>query len=153
MSPEIDLDKLSERARPLVETLLKQKAAAPQITVSRKIALDMLGCGLSKLLLLEASDEVQSFIEGGQRKILVASIFDRLVRQVILSYPVGQPPTKAHTVRTRFRKKPRARTPQELAGLAKGNERRRREAAERRAAGAVSMKFQSQGEAEAKPVT
>jgi hypothetical protein len=119
----LDLDKLSERARPMVEALLRKKVEALQLAVSRKIALGMLDIGLSKLLLLEASGELQSFIEGGQRKILVSSIYDYLIANVIKSYPVDGPAPKRQ-VRTRFRKARRKPTEAELAALDRANQAR-----------------------------
>jgi hypothetical protein len=123
----LDLDKLSERARPMVEALLRKKAEALQLAATRKAALGMLDIGLSKLLLLEASGELQSFREGGQRKILVASIFDYLIGQVIASYPADAPAAKVRAVRTAFKIARRKPTANELQALAAANEARHRE--------------------------
>jgi hypothetical protein len=131
---EIDLDQLNERAQPIVKALLELKAADPRLSVSRQDCMRIDPHGLTKQLELEASGEYDVFIDGGQKRILVASIYDRMIKAVVASYPVGAAPAKVREAKTKFRKKARPRTEAELAGLAKANEARRLEAEARRAA-------------------
>jgi hypothetical protein len=60
-----------------------------------------------------------------------------MIRQIAATYPADGAPAKIRTVNTRFKRKARPRTAAELEGLRKGNERRRLEAAQRRAAQAT----------------
>jgi hypothetical protein len=51
-----------------------------RLTVSVKEAMAMLGVGRTKLYELMESDEIQSFPDGKSRRILVVSIWRRLIR-------------------------------------------------------------------------
>jgi hypothetical protein len=125
---------ISERARTIIRALLEQQAADPRISVSRQDCMKIVPVGLSKQIALEESGEYHTFVDGGTRRILVSSIYARMVRQIMATYPVDGPPAKAREVATRFKKRRRAPTPNELQGLARANEARRLEAEQRRAA-------------------
>jgi hypothetical protein len=132
MSLHFDPTKLSERARPLVEALLRLKAAESRLHVSRTECMKIDPHGLSKQIMLENAGEYNVFIDGGQKRIFTDSIYDRMIRAVIATYPIGAAPRKAREVSTKFKKKARKRTAAELAGLAKANARRAEEARLRR---------------------
>jgi hypothetical protein len=135
-SPEIDLDALSAIARPMVEELLRRKAEDPRLSVTRQECMRIDPHWQSKQILLEQEGEYQVFNEGGMKRILTGSIYDRMIRNVIASYPADAPPVKITQPKARFRKKARARTEAELRGLAQGNAKRAEEARAKREAAA-----------------
>jgi hypothetical protein len=137
MVPDFPADlpeEISERARPIIKALLVQQAADPRLSVSRAECMQIAAHGLSKQIQLEESGEYHTYVDGGSKRILVASIYARMIRQIKATYPVAGPPAKAREVATKFRKRARPRTAAELEGLRKGNEARRLEAERRRAA-------------------
>ena len=110
----------------------------------RPVAMAMLGVGLSKLLELEGSGQIDSVLSGGSRGgtrlITTESIYRLLVRDSVLSHPYGASPLKALAPRTAFRTHDRVdgrslrrtRTLAEMEALKRGNEKRRLEAQARR---------------------
>jgi hypothetical protein len=134
MIDEIDLEKLSEKARAIVKTLLACQAADPRLSVTRQECMRIDPHGVSKQIMLEETGAYDVYIDGGQRRILVASIYNRMIAAVIASHPADGPPAKVREVATSFKKKARPRTEAELRGLAQANEARRLEAQARRAA-------------------
>ena len=132
---EVEFDNLPKQAQPIVAGLLERKANYPAVAVDRKVCMTEIDPhGQSKQILLEQNGEYEVYNDGGMKRIVVDSIFDRMIRCVVQTYPVNAPIQKIREAKTAFRKKARARTPQELAGLKRGNERRRLEAQARRAA-------------------
>ena len=109
-------------------------AAETRIAVSRKVACEMLGVGSSRLIALERSGELLSYLDGASRKIVISSVYARLIRLALNAHPVGGAPATVRHPLGEYRKAPRARTPQELAGLRRSNERRAEEGRQRRAA-------------------
>jgi hypothetical protein len=133
-SLEIDLAALSPIARPMVEELLRQKASDPRLSVTRQECMRIDPHGQSKQIQLEQAAEYQVFNEGGVKRILTGSIYDRMIRNIIATYPADAPPAKVRESKSAFRKKPRRRTPAELRGLAEGNRQRAEAARARREA-------------------
>jgi hypothetical protein len=132
---EADLDILPEGLRAAVAVLVKERDNAELGDFSRAQSMTFFGHGLSKQIQIETTAEVVTYLDGGKKRIERRSAFNRKIRLLIASNPVGAPQPKIREVPTAFvnkPKKPRPRTEAELAGLAKGNERRRAEAEERR---------------------
>ena len=80
--------------------------------------------GSSKEIEVEESGEVVVYQDGGQLRITRRSAYNRKIRLLLESNPVGQPRPKIREVPTRFRKARRKPTEAELRGLAKANEAR-----------------------------
>jgi hypothetical protein len=134
--------KLSVAAERGAADWLKRQAHDDRLRVKRSTAMAMLGCGQSKLLDLESSGALDSVMSGGSRLISVASIYRLLIRESVISNPHDAPPLKAPSPPTAFRaasdridgrKLRRTRTQAELDALARSNQRRKEEAAARRA--------------------
>jgi hypothetical protein len=134
MFSQADLDGVPEPLRSAVAAVLARRDADPSASLSRFDCMALFGHRLSKQL--EIEHELVSFMDRGRRRFEKNIVYDRLIRLLIESNPAGVPPPKIREVPTAFSKKPkkpRPRTPQELAGLARGNAKRRTEAEERRA--------------------
>jgi hypothetical protein len=101
---------------------------------SRAGACARLNVGPTQEIKYERADLLDSFLDGTARRVSIASIYRLLISRAIASHPVDGPPARARFPAARYVKKPRPRTPAELEGLRKGNERRRLEAEARRAA-------------------
>jgi hypothetical protein len=130
MSAELDLKVLFRRvrrigrtefaelpapARPIVASLLERKANYPAVAVDRRVCMTEIDPhGQSKQIELENAGEYEVYNDGGMKRIVVGSIFDRMIRCVVQTYPVNAPVPKIREAKTRFRKKPRARTAAEL---------------------------------------
>jgi hypothetical protein len=95
--------------------------------VTRKTAQAVLGCSQSKLLRLEAKQEIESFLDGAVRKISAFSVARYMVACAIATYPVDGPELKVRKPAKRYQKKPRPRTEAEKRGLAIGNAQRHEE--------------------------
>jgi hypothetical protein len=88
--------------------------------------------GPSKQIEVEKDREVDSFLDGSSRRITTKSAYLRKAALLILAFPPdGRTPKARQPVR---RYQPRPRTPQELAGLARGNAKRAEEARRRKEA-------------------
>jgi hypothetical protein len=127
----------SPQALAIINDLEGDWAAYPAPGAPRAVSAALNNVKPTQEIKLEKSGELVSYLDGARRVVLVSSIFLRLMRLAIKSYPLGGPPAVARQPPGRYRAKagkPRALTPQELAGLRKGNERRHAEAVARRAA-------------------
>ena len=85
------------------------------------------GWGQTTQLTKEKRGILHAYLDGASVRVTTRSLYTHLLE--LASAPlrkVRQPPS-------RFKHKPRVPTPQELEALRRGNERRRREAEERRA--------------------
>jgi hypothetical protein len=129
---EIDLDALSDEGQAMVAALLEQKVKDPRAALSRKQCMELANHGLSKQIELEQTHEYQAFNDGGLKRILKDSVYDRMIRQVAATHPADVPPAKIREPTTRFTKARRKPTEAELEGLRKGNARRHEEAQARR---------------------
>jgi hypothetical protein len=126
---------LSKTAAAIVADIRERQARDPRVMVSRKVSQEMLGIGPSRQIELEAEGVLHSYLDGSGRRVLVSSIYARMIAQAIASHLLNGPPARFRQPSKRFSHKPRPRTESELEGLRKGNERRREEARARRAAG------------------
>jgi hypothetical protein len=139
---EITFDDLDARAQPIVISLLVKKEAYPAAAVTRTTCRTEIDpCSLSTQIARESSGEYETFNDGGQKKIVVDSVFDRMIRAVVATYSTDAPVPKIRASKTAFRRKTRARTPAELRGLATANARRREEALARREAKAATAEI------------
>ena len=132
--------KLSPAAERGVFGLMKQQELNPHLRVRVPVAMQMLGVGKSKLFeLMDAG--LDSVMSGSARLIVTDSIYKLLIRDVVLSHPYGAPARKASLPWASFktharvdgRSLRRVRTQAELDALKRANQRRREEAAARRA--------------------
>jgi hypothetical protein len=133
----VSVPALSPIGEAMVAALKRREAAETRIAVPRKIACEMLGIGPSREIELELEGELQSYLDGNVRRILVSSIYARLIRLAIVAHPLEAPPLKARSPAAQFKtaKRPvRPRTPAELRGLAVGNAKRAEAARLRREA-------------------
>jgi hypothetical protein len=125
----------------MLAALDAREAADGHLSVPRAIACEMLSVGQSRLIELELAGEVVSYLDGGARRVLTASIYARLRRLVAAAHPLDGPQPKAKSPAGAFKRvkaPPRARTQAELEGLRKGNAKRAEEARLRREAKANS---------------
>jgi hypothetical protein len=113
-----------------------KEAADSRFAIKRRAVCEMLDVSMSRVISLEAKGELRSFLEGSERRITVASVYDRLRRLARLAHPASGAAPKGRPSPGQARKpKPvRPRTPQELEGLRKGNEGRAAEAQRKRVA-------------------
>ena len=107
--------------------------------LTRKTTQEVIGCSPSKLLRLEAREELESFLDGAIRKISAASIARRMIANALLSHPLDGPALRARRPAKRYQKPPRVRTPQELAALQRAND-RSHDAAEAQAGGKTPVR-------------
>lgn len=133
---------VSPRAEPLIDYALawyRDKQRLNTLSVTRRECMLVFGHGMTRQILIEQAGEVESYLDGGVRRISTASVCRRLIALALLSHPVDGPELKARQPVRRYRAGPRPRTPAELNGLAEGN-RQRAEAARqpREARGAVT---------------
>jgi hypothetical protein len=125
---------MSATAAAIVGDLKARAERDVRVAVPRAVAQEMQHIGLSRQIELENEGELTTYLDGSRRLVLVTSIYARLIRLALESYPLDEPAKRVRQPANRFSRKPRTPTPQELEGLRKGNEKRCREAAERRAA-------------------
>ena len=96
------------------------------------------GVGPTKGGELEADGVLEAFNDGARVRITSRSIARRRIALAILSHPHDGPRRKIREPKERFQKTVRPRTEAELAALRKANERRAREAEQRREANKVA---------------
>jgi hypothetical protein len=133
--------KLSPAAERGAFDLLKRQERDPRLRVRGPVAQQMLGVGQSKLFELMGAGLLDSVMGGAARLITTDSIYRLLIRDVVLSHPYGAPARKAVLPWASFkthgrvdgRKLRKTRTEAEKAALARANQRRKEEAAARRA--------------------
>ena len=65
------------------------------IVVPRPVRDAMLGIRPTRGRDLERNGENLAFLDGSQRRVLVGSIYEHLIRQTLASFPLNQPPRKA----------------------------------------------------------
>jgi hypothetical protein len=106
ISPPDQPLKLSPAAERGVFDFLKRKESDPRLRVRRPVAMQMLGCGQSKLLELEDAGLIDTVMSGGARLIVVDSLYRLLIRDVVLSHPYGAPARKAAAPRAGFKAPP-----------------------------------------------
>ena len=116
---------------------LKEQKRQGRDSQSRREVQTIFGFGPSKELVVEAT-ELESHLDGTIRRITNDSICRRKIALKLLSHPVDGDEPKARQPATRYRASPRPRTPAELEGLRKGNERRAADAQQRREAKAAA---------------
>jgi hypothetical protein len=103
MTPDPDLDTLDPRARPIVEGLVERKHANTYPVISRKECQRLLGgVSESKQIRLEKAGEILAYVSDGRVNIDADSVFDKLIRDAIASFPPGEPPAKVREVPTAF---------------------------------------------------
>jgi hypothetical protein len=132
---------VSPRAEPLIDYALawyREKQRLNILSISRQECMSAFGHGMTRQILIEQAGEVESYLDGGNRRISTASICRRLIALAILSHPLDGPERKARQPAERFQRLPRERTQAELEGLKRGNERRAEEARQRREAKAAA---------------
>ena len=115
---------LPEQVRAEVVALIRERDTPGAGDFSRAGHMVFGGYGLSKEIQLETVGEVIVYTDGGQIRITRRSAYNRKIRLLLESNPVGQPRPKIREVPTRFRKARRKPTEAELRGLAKANEAR-----------------------------
>lgn len=90
-----DLTDVSETGYVIVSHLREKKGNDDRLTVesseSRRMLNDMGTTPHNKLM---EDGRIKSFLIGGRRVILTASIYDYLIEEAIRSHPAGQPPLK-----------------------------------------------------------
>jgi hypothetical protein len=123
---------LPARALAMIQQLLALKAADPRIRVKRITAREMLGgVGETTELKMERVGDLDIVLDHGIVWVMVSSIYDKLIADVVKTYSAGDDTPKAFDPRRRLiqkkPKRPRPRSPAQLAALARTNEERHRE--------------------------
>jgi hypothetical protein len=131
------LEELDARTKAAIEPVIRAGGADLRLSVTRAVCRQMLGIGESKQLELERNDEIDAFIDGGQWKIVTASIYRKLVMDIIASRSADGSP-KFIKRKSTFRKAKRPVSDAQQRALDVENERRRADAARRREAEAAS---------------
>jgi hypothetical protein len=103
--------------------------ADPSASKSRKDCMAIGGWGQTTQLTKEKRGILHAYLDGASVRVTTRSLYAHLLELA------SAPPRKVREPAARFKHKPRVPTPQELEALKRGNERRRREAEARRAAG------------------
>jgi excisionase family DNA binding protein len=85
---------LSDAARERVQYLRAAQRADGRVVVSPDEAARMLSVSGTCLREMLDRNEIGSFLDGRLRRVIVASLFDRLVRKAIESYPLNGAPKK-----------------------------------------------------------
>ncbi len=129
----LDAVQVDLRAKPLVVHWLDWLPKQPP-TLSRRECAAAGGWGPTHQIALEGNGELDSFLDGSKRRITTTSLVRRMIAMVLMTYPLDGPERKARQPKDRFQKVPRPRTEAELEGLRKANDRRAREAEQRREA-------------------
>jgi hypothetical protein len=88
---------LSPEARRRIENIRAEWAADIRIVVPRPVRDAMLGIRPTRGPDLERSGENLALLDGSQRRVLVGSIYEHLIRQTLALFPLNQPPRKART--------------------------------------------------------
>jgi hypothetical protein len=87
---------LSPEARATIEAVRETWRADEEVVTGRPGVCKRLGCKPTHGRDLERQSKIVSFLEGGNRRIiLVSSIYEHLIRQILASFPLNQPPLKA----------------------------------------------------------
>ena len=129
----IDALAVPSQAKPLIARELEWLAKQTSPTLPRKEAEAAGGWKQSKGLTLQTLGVLGTFNLDTRVQVSTRDITRYRTAQILLSYPIdGGSKLKIRQPRARFQKAVRARRPQELEGLRKGNERRAREAQLRR---------------------
>jgi hypothetical protein len=94
-------NELAERLSPIGQRLASDIIAAEdredRPIVSRKEAARMLSVKQTRLIVLEQTGAVRSFLEGVSRKITTSSIYAYLLSRVIATHPAAGEPAKRPT--------------------------------------------------------
>ena len=130
----IDAAQIHPLARPHVVAAVDWLGRQTSPFLTRKTTQEVIGCSASKLLRLEAREELESFLDGAIRKISAASIARRMIANALLSHPLDGPALRARRPAKRYQKPPRPRTEAELRGLAIGRAKSHADAEKRKAA-------------------
>jgi hypothetical protein len=128
---------VSPRSEPLIDyaiTWYREKQRLGILSVSRQECMLIFGHGMTRQILIEQAGELESYLDGANRRISTASVCRRLIALAILSHPLDGPERKARRPAGRYQKHRREPTPQELAGLQRGNAQRAEDARKRREA-------------------
>ena len=86
---------ISELAADKIKLIREAQRLDKRIVVSPGDAAIALGCGLTRITELLKRGELSSYLDGSLRRIFTASMYDRLVREVIKSYPIEGGEAKA----------------------------------------------------------
>jgi hypothetical protein len=130
---ELIAQPMSPAAAAIVADIKARAEREVCVAVPRQVSQEMQHIGPSRQIELENAGELRSYLDGSRRLVTTASIYARLIRRAIESHPVDGPPARVRRPSTRYQRHRRQPTPQELEGLKRGNERRKREAEARRA--------------------
>jgi hypothetical protein len=102
---------ISELAADKIKLIREAQRLDKRIVVSPGDAAIALGCGLTRITELMKRGELSSYLDGSLRRIFVASMYDRLVREVIKTHPVEGGEAKARAfLGTRPQDKAKAKT-------------------------------------------
>jgi excisionase family DNA binding protein len=82
----------AETARQLAEELMKEECEPEPLLASPKEACALLNCGLTRLYQLLHDGELESYLDGGARKITMASIHGRVARLIASGMPPERRP-------------------------------------------------------------
>jgi hypothetical protein len=86
---------LSDAARAKIKALRVEQRRDNRIVMSPADAEAALGVKATRIRELIERGELSSLLDGKLRRIFVASVYDYLVRRIILSDPVDGPPAKS----------------------------------------------------------
>jgi hypothetical protein len=95
--PDLNLpSELSKRLSPLGQRIatdiLAAEANEDRVVVTRKEAARMLGIRLTRLINLERTGVLRSYLDGVNRKITTTSVYARMLASVLASHPaIGEP--------------------------------------------------------------
>jgi hypothetical protein len=96
-TPEADWEKeqnrlasidLTAQARAICDDILARWSADPRVFVSRRVSQEIGGHGPSHQTRLERTSEIHAVNADGRVLVTVASIYKRLIRKAIASYPL-----------------------------------------------------------------
>ena len=94
----LDAIPIHPTARLIAWDTLRRWAADQRISVSRKVSREMQGdLSQTRHIELELSGELPSYLEGSTRRILVSSVYQRLIRLAIEAHPFDCSPKKVQT--------------------------------------------------------
>jgi hypothetical protein len=134
----LDATPVSPRARPLIINALDWFRREKRFGMPRKETMELFGHGLTRQLKIEQSGELESYLDGGARKITIASACKRQIALALISHPLDGPELKVRLPPGRYQKRRREPTPQEPQGLRIGTAGRAAETRQRRAAKAAA---------------
>jgi hypothetical protein len=125
---------MSPAARAAVNDIVSRAERDNRVAVPRAVSQEMQHIGSSRQIELENEGKLTTYLDGSRRLVLVTSIYARLIKLVLESYPLDKPAKRVRRPTTRFTRKRRPPTPAELEGLQRGNAKRAEEARARREA-------------------